>query len=109
MSGQEKHLLLEAWYQQYSKVLLLYACQFVDYHSAEEVVQETFRVAWDTIQEKEIEYPKTWLRKITKNVIKNRVRERERWKDLLANVDEVPEEALGKSEDPLTLNWSTRG
>lgn len=109
LSGQEKHLLLEAWYQQYSKVLLLYACQFVDYHSAEEVVQETFRVAWETIQEKEIEYPKTWLRKITKNVIKNRVRERERWKDLLANVDEVPEEALGKSEDPINVELEYEG
>ena len=109
MSGQEKHVLIEEWYRQYSKVLLLYACQFVDYHSAEEVVQETFRVAWETIQDKEIEYPKTWLRKIAKNVIKNRVRGRERWKDLLANVDEVPEEALGKSEEPVNVELEYDG
>lgn len=109
MSSQEKHVLIEEWYQRYSKVLLLYACQFVDYHSAEEVVQETLRVAWETIQEKEIEYPKTWLRKIAKNVIKNRVREREKWKDLLANVDEVLEEDLGKSEDPINVELEYEG
>lgn len=109
MSGQDKHALIEEWYPQYSKVLLLYACQFVDYHSAEEVVQDTFRVAWETIQNKEIEYPKTWLRKIAKNVIKNRVREREKWKDLLANVDEVPEEVLGKSEDPINVELEYEG
>lgn len=109
MNSQGKHLLIEKWYQQYSKTLLYYACQFVDYHSAEEVVQETFRVAWETIQEKEIEHPKTWLRKIMKNVIKNRVREREKWKDLLTNVDEVPEEALGKSEDPINIELEYDG
>ena len=109
MSGQEKHVLIEEWYRQYAKVLLLYACQFVDYHSAEEVVQETFRVAWETVQDKEIEYPKSWLRKIAKNVIKNRVREREKWKDLLTNVDEVPEENLGKSEDPINVELEYEG
>lgn len=109
MSGQERHLLIEKWYQQYSKYLILYASQFVDYHSAEEVMQETFRVAWETIPEAEIEYPKAWLRKIAKNVIKNRVRERERWKGLLSNVDEVPVEALGKSEDPVNVELEYAG
>lgn len=109
MSGQEKHLLIEEWYRQYSKFLLHYACQFMDYHSAEEVVQETFRVAWETVQKKEIELPKTWLRKIAKNVIKNRVREHERWKDLLSNVDEIPEEALGRSEDPVDIELEYEG
>lgn len=109
MSGQEKHVLIEEWYRQYAKVLLLYACQFVDYHLAEEVVQETFCVAWETVQDKEIEYPKSWLRKIAKNVIKNRVREREKWKDLLTNVDEVPEENLGKSEDPINVELEYEG
>lgn len=109
MSSQEKHVLIEEWYRQYSKVLLFYACQFVDYHSAEEVVQETFRVAWETVQEEEIEYPQTWLRKIAKNVIKNRVREREKWRYLLTNVDEVPEEALGKGEDPINVELEYEG
>lgn len=109
MSGQEKHLLIEDWYRQYSKFLLYYACQFVDYHSAEEVVQETFRVAWETVQEKEIEHPKTWLRKIAKNVIKNRIRERDRWKDLLFNVDEVPGEAVGRSGNPVDVELEYEG
>lgn len=109
MSSQEKSLLIEEWYRQYSKLLLHYACQFVDYHSAEEVVQETFRVAWESIQQKEIEHPKTWLRRITENVIKNRIREREKWKDLLANLDEIPEEALGKSEDPVNVELEYEG
>lgn len=109
MSGQEKHLLIEEWYRQYAKSLLYYACQFVDYHSAEEVVQETFRVAWETVREKEIEHPKTWLRKIAKNVIKNRVREREKWKNLLTSVDEVPEEVLGKSEAPVDVELEYEG
>ena len=38
MSGQEKRLLIEEWYQEYARYLLLYAYQFVDYHSAEEVM-----------------------------------------------------------------------
>lgn len=109
MNGQEKHVLIEEWYRQYARVLLLYACQFVDYHSAEEVVQETFRVAWETVREKEIEYPRTWLQKTAKNVIKNRIRERERWRNLLSNVDEVPEEALGKSEDPIDVELEYGG
>lgn len=109
MSSQEKSLLIEEWHRQYSKLLLHYACQFVDYHSAEEVVQETFRVAWESIQQKEIEHPKTWLRRITENVIKNRIREREKWKDLLANLDEIPEEALGKSEDPVNVELEYEG
>lgn len=107
MSSQEKHLLIESWYRQYSKSLLHYALQFVDYHSAEEVVQETFRVAWEIVQQKEIKYPKTWLRKIAKYVIKNRIREREKWRELLAN--EVPEEALGKSEDPIDIELEYEG
>lgn len=64
MSGQEKRLLIEEWYQEYARYLLLYAYQFVDYHSAEEVMQETFRVAWETVPEAGIEYPKAWPRKM---------------------------------------------
>ena len=36
--------------------------------------ENTFRVAWEAIQQREVQYPKTWLRKIAENIIRNRLR-----------------------------------
>ena len=70
MDSQDRTALMEQWYRQYAPLLFHYARQFVDYHAAEEVVQETFRVAWEAIWQREVQYPKTWLRKIAENIIR---------------------------------------
>ena len=78
MDSQDRTALMEQWYRQYAPLLFHYARQFVDYHAAEEVVQETFRIAWEAIQQREVQYPKTWLRKIAENIIRNRLRQQDR-------------------------------
>ena len=56
MDSQDRTALMEQWYRQYAPLLFHYARQFVDYHAAEEVVQETFRIAWEAIQQREVQY-----------------------------------------------------
>lgn len=109
MDSQEGTSLMEQWYRQYAPLLFHYARQFVDYHSAEEVVQETFRVAWEAIPQREVQYPKTWLRKIAENIIRNRLRQRDRREGLLSNADALPENALGWSEDPVDVELEYDG
>lgn len=84
MNSQDKRLLMEQWYRQYAALIFHYARQFTDHHSAEETVQETFRIAWEAVQQQEIEHPKAWLRKIAENVLKNQLRRSRRRSSLLA-------------------------
>lgn len=97
---------MEQWYRQYAPLLFHYARQFVDYHAAEEVVQETFRVAWEAIWQREVQYPKTWLRKIAENIIRNRLRQQDRRKDLLSGADALPEDEW---EDPVDVELEYDG
>lgn len=109
MDSQDKRLLMEQWYRQYAPFLFHYALQLTDHHSAEEAVQETFRIAWEAVQRQEIEYPKTWLRKITENVLKNQLRQQGRRTGLLVSADELPADALGKHEDPVDVELEYGG
>lgn len=107
MNSQEKHLLVEQWYRQYAAFIYHYACQLTDRHSAEEIVQETFCIAWEAVQQQEIEYPKAWLRKIAENVLKNQFRQNERRNSLLASAKTPP--ADGRSEDPVDVELEYDG
>ena len=107
MNSREKHLLLEQWYRQYAASIFHYACQFTDYHSAEEIVQETFRIAWEAVRHQEIEYPRAWLRKIAENVMKNQFRQSERRNRLLVSADALPED--GRHEDPVDVELEYDG
>ncbi len=107
MDSQERAALMEQWYRQYAALLFHYARQFVDYHSAEEVVQETFRVAWEAAGRQEVAHPKTWLRKIAENIIRNRLRRRDRRP--LVSADQLPEDTLGYSEDPVDVELEYGG
>ena len=106
MDSQDRTALMEQWYRQYAPLLFHYARQFVDYHAAEEVVQETFRVAWEAIWQREVQYAKTWLRKIAENIIRNRLRQQDRRKDLLSGADALPEDEW---EDPVDVELEYNG
>ena len=106
MDSQDRTALMEQWYRQYAPLLFHYARQFVDYHAAEETVQETFRVAWEAIWQREVQYPKTWLRKIAENIIRNRLRQQDRRKDLLSGADALPEDEW---EDPVDVELEYNG
>jgi RNA polymerase sigma factor (sigma-70 family) len=106
LDSQDRTALMEQWYRQYAPLLFHYARQFVDYHAAEEVVQETFRVAWEAIWQREVQYPKTWLRKIAENIIRNRLRQQDRRKDLLSGADALPEDEW---EDPVDVELEYNG
>lgn len=106
MDSQDRTVLMEQWYRQYAPLLFHYARQFVDYHAAEEVVQETFRIAWEAIWQREVQYPKTWLRKIAENIIRNRLRQQDRRKDLLSGADALPEDEW---EDPVDVELEYNG
>ncbi len=106
MDSQDRTALMEQWYRQYAPLLFHYARQFVDYHAAEEVVQETFRVAWEAIWQREVQYPKTWLRKIAENIIRNRLRQQDRRKDLLSGAGALPEDEW---EDPVDVELEYDG
>lgn len=106
MDSQDRTALMEQWYRQYAPLLFHYARQFVDYHAAEEVVQETFRIAWEAIWQREVQYPKTWLRKIAENIIRNRLRQQDRRKDLLSGADALPEDEW---EDPVDVELEYDG
>ncbi len=101
--------LIEEWYLQYSGFLHLHASQFVGHHCAEEIVQETFRVVCETPELHEIRYPKTWLRKIASFVSKNWLRDREKWKIMLTDLEGRPEGVLGQSEDPVNIELEYAG
>lgn len=91
MNHTDSQRVIESWYRQYSTFLFNYSHQFVDFHTAQEVVQESFRITWEVIQRTEIQYPKAWLISVAKNVMRNRDRQRARWRDFLAGL-ELPQE-----------------
>lgn len=109
MDSQERAALMEQWYRQYAPLLFHYARQFVDRPSAEESVQETFLIAWEAVQRRDIECPKTWLRKITENVLCNQLRRQSRQTGLLVSAEELSEAALGKGEDPVDVELEYGG
>ena len=106
---KKDHDLIESWYRQYSTYLFRYACLFVDSHTAEEVVQEAFRIVCEKGSLDQIEHPKTWLRKITEYVIKNRSREREKWKARLVEVENLPDDFWGRHEDEPNIELEYAG
>lgn len=107
LDSQDMTALMEQWYRQHAPLLFHYARQFVDYHSAEEVVQETFRVAWEATRQQEVQHPKMWLRKIAENILRNRLRRRDRCP--LVSADQLPEDTLGHSEDPVDVELEYDG
>lgn len=107
LDRQEMAALMEQWYRQYAPLLFHYARQFVDYHSAEETVQETFLIAWEAARQQEVRYPGAWLRKIAENVLRNRLRRRDRFP--LVSADQLPEDALGSGEDPVDVELEYDG
>lgn len=109
MDQETRAKLIEEWYLEYSSFLHLYASQFVDPHSAEEIVQETFRVVCETPDIHEIRHPKTWLRKVAFYVLKNWLRDREKWKAMLIDWEALPEDALGQIEDPINVELEYDG
>lgn len=108
MDNLREHDLVERWYRDYAAFLFHFACQFVDRFAAEEAVQETFRIVCGMEGLEDIEHPKTWLWKITRNVIKNSIREREKWAALLIDV-ELTENTLGNKEDETNVELSYGG
>lgn len=109
MDSEERAALMEQWYRQYAPLLFHYACQFVDRCQAEEAVQETFCVAWEVLQRTEVRHPKTWLRKIAENVIRNQLRRQERQSRLLTSADALSEDALGRGGDPVDVELEYDG
>lgn len=101
MDSRERAALMEQWYRQYAPLLFHYARQLVDRSSAEEAVQETFLIAWEAMGRQDIQYPKTWLRKITENVLRNQLRREARYPQV--STEELPESALGADGDPVDV------
>lgn len=100
--------LVERWYRDYATFLFHFACQFVDHLVAEEAVQETFRIVCGMKGLEAIAHPKTWLWKITRNIIQNSIRERKKWAALLVDM-ELPEDAFGRKEDETDVELSYAG
>lgn len=98
LDNRLKYDLIEHWYREYATFLFHFACQFVDQLTAEESVQETFRIVCGMDRLDAIEHPKTWLWKITRNVIRNNIRDRQKWVALLVDT-ELRESTLGHQED----------
>ncbi len=109
MNSKQDNDFVEFWYRQYSTYLFRYACLFVDSHTAEEVVQETFRIVCEKGPLDQIEHPKTWLRKITEYVIKNRSREREKWMTMLVDAEKLPDDFWGRHEDETNIELEYAG
>lgn len=109
MDQETRENLIEEWYQKYSRFLHLYASQFIDPHSAEEIVQETFRVVCETADIHKIRHPKTWLRKISSLVLKNWIRDREKWKAILVDLETLSENTLGQIENPINVELEYAG
>lgn len=74
MDVYEKRALVEQWYYQYAKYLFHTAYMLGPKNQAEEILQETFRIVLEKDNLDEIEYPRTWLRKILYNVLRNKIR-----------------------------------
>ncbi len=70
----EKKALVEKWYHQYANYLFHAARLLGPANQAEELVQETFRIVLEKDDLDEVTYPKTWLRKILYNVVRNQLR-----------------------------------
>ena len=100
MDVNQKRTLVEQWYRQYSKLLFHAACLLDTPDAAEEIVQETFRIVMETDDLEQVEYSKTWLRKIVYNVVQNRQRRQERFASVPIDGDEgTSVEELGSHED----------
>ena len=99
MDVNQKRTLVEKWYQQYSKLLFHAACLLDTPDAAEEIVQETFRIVMETDNPEQVEYPKTWLRKIVYNVVRNRQRRQERFASVPIDDERIPIEELGSRVD----------
>lgn len=74
MDAYEKRALVEQWYYQYAKYLFHTAYMLGPKNQAEEILQETFRIVLEKDNLDKIEHPRTWLRKILYNVIRNKLR-----------------------------------
>ena len=99
--------ILEEWYRRYGPWLFSYARQIVSYHIAEELVQETFRVAWEHGGNlADIRYPKAWLRKILDNCLRNKLREISRLHALIEQLQQTQSEHY---EDPVNIELEYEG
>lgn len=98
MDVNQKRTLVEQWYRQYSKLLFHAACLLDTPDAAEEIVQETFRIVMEADVLEQVKYPKTWLRKIVYNVVRNRKRIQERFASVPLDAEETPLEKMGNDE-----------
>ncbi len=99
MDTLERNALIEDWYMAYSQFIFQYALLFVPPNSARDIVQETFRVVCEAGDLSLIQYPKAWLRSIAKNVLRNWLRERDRWSGLVADDPLSAEEPMAHPEE----------
>ena len=109
MDVNQKRTLVEKWYRQYSKLLFHAACLLDTPDAAEEIVQETFRIVMETDNPEQVEYPKTWLRKIVYNVVRNRQRSQERFASVPIDGEGTPIEELGSHEDEPDVEFEYGG
>lgn len=109
MDREIRNDLIADWYQTYCGFLHRYAAQFIDPHSAEEIVQETFRVVCETKDLQSIRNPKAWLRKIACLTLQNWLRERQRWRAMLTSLESLPEYALGQHTDAVNIEFEYEG
>lgn len=95
--------IMEALYKGHADRVLRYAQRRVQAHDAEEVVAQTFLVAWRRVREVPQDDPLPWLFGIARNVIRNLQRSSRRQARLTARIATLrpePDEAAARPELP---------
>jgi len=103
---QSTESFVEDLYRKYFNELELYALAFVKKHDdAQVVVQETFRIAWQKVDElRNSPNPQKWLKHVVRNVSQNMLRHRKRQMDLFISLEDLsyeiaaPEDSIREDE-----------
>ena len=110
MNQEDKIKFLEQVYRSEAKNMLYYTRSAMgNYSQAEDIVQTTFKIAMEKIDD--FVYnpnPIGWIKTTLKNEMKNRRREQEKWQkiiiDTIAYQDEYFSETFSHSVDPEALD-----